>query len=173
MPHCGWWKATWLFYHLFLCAILSFHCIIHDDIMLCKCLQKQLYRPQVGRGDVWISSESLRKLTFIHPKLRDNPKHRTTIVLNRSNPHQRNQRALTINCCFFLSRLFGFISAKGMYVGAPCEFTCHAKLHHVYCDPTTNTCSCEKDYVVLIGILKGCAKRKFSHPSIARITRVA
>uniref|UniRef100_A0A8W7P308 Uncharacterized protein n=1 Tax=Anopheles coluzzii TaxID=1518534 RepID=A0A8W7P308_ANOCL len=49
-------------------------------------------------------------------------------------------------------------SAKGMYVGAPCEFTCHAKLHHVYCDPTTNTCSCEKDYVVLIGILKGCAK---------------
>ncbi|XP_040157523.1 uncharacterized protein LOC120897011 isoform X3 [Anopheles arabiensis] len=51
-------------------------------------------------------------------------------------------------------------SAKGMYVGAPCEFTCHAKLHHVYCDPTTNTCSCEKDYVVLIGILKGCAKPK-------------
>uniref|UniRef100_A0A182TTH6 EB domain-containing protein n=1 Tax=Anopheles melas TaxID=34690 RepID=A0A182TTH6_9DIPT len=46
-----------------------------------------------------------------------------------------------------------------MYVGAPCEFTCHAKLHHVYCDPTTNTCSCEKDYVVLIGILKGCAKQ--------------
>ncbi|XP_058831868.1 uncharacterized protein LOC131690257 isoform X2 [Topomyia yanbarensis] len=51
-------------------------------------------------------------------------------------------------------------SAKGMYVGAPCEFTCHAKLHHVYCDPSTNTCSCEKDYLVLIGILRGCAKPK-------------
>lgn len=51
-------------------------------------------------------------------------------------------------------------SAKGMYVGASCEFTCHAKLHHVYCDPSSNTCSCEKDYVVLIGILKGCAKPK-------------
>ncbi|XP_065075092.1 uncharacterized protein LOC135698860 isoform X3 [Ochlerotatus camptorhynchus] len=51
-------------------------------------------------------------------------------------------------------------SAKGVYVGAPCEFTCHAKLHHVYCDPSSNTCSCEKDYVVLIGILKGCAKPK-------------
>ncbi|XP_029722104.1 uncharacterized protein LOC109419417 isoform X3 [Aedes albopictus] len=51
-------------------------------------------------------------------------------------------------------------SAKGMYVGAPCEFTCHAKLHHVYCDPSSNTCSCEKDYVVLIGLLKGCAKPK-------------
>lgn len=53
-------------------------------------------------------------------------------------------------------------TAKGMYVGAPCEFTCHAKLHHVYCDPSSNTCSCEKDYVVLIGLLKGCAKRKFA-----------
>ncbi|XP_055624758.1 uncharacterized protein LOC129767661 isoform X3 [Toxorhynchites rutilus septentrionalis] len=51
-------------------------------------------------------------------------------------------------------------SAKGMYIGAPCEFTCHAKLHHVYCDPSTNTCSCEKDYVVLVGLLKGCAKPK-------------
>ncbi|XP_058462025.1 uncharacterized protein LOC131437009 isoform X2 [Malaya genurostris] len=51
-------------------------------------------------------------------------------------------------------------SAKGMYVGAPCEFTCHAKLHHVYCDPSSNTCSCEKDYLVLIGILRGCAKPK-------------
>ncbi|KAL1377733.1 hypothetical protein pipiens_004128 [Culex pipiens pipiens] len=51
-------------------------------------------------------------------------------------------------------------SAKGMYVGAPCEFTCHPKLHHVYCDPSTNVCSCEKDYVVLLGLLKGCAKRK-------------
>ncbi|XP_055601907.1 uncharacterized protein LOC129750836 isoform X3 [Uranotaenia lowii] len=51
-------------------------------------------------------------------------------------------------------------TVKGMYVGAPCEFTCHAKLHHVYCDPSSNTCSCEKDYVVLIGVLKGCAKPK-------------
>ncbi|EDS27885.1 conserved hypothetical protein [Culex quinquefasciatus] len=50
-------------------------------------------------------------------------------------------------------------SAKGMYVGAPCEFTCHPKLHHVYCDPSTNVCSCEKDYVVLLGLLKGCAKQ--------------
>ncbi|XP_035793668.1 uncharacterized protein LOC118467367 isoform X3 [Anopheles albimanus] len=51
-------------------------------------------------------------------------------------------------------------SAKGMYVGAPCEFLCNAKLHHVYCDPSTNTCTCEKDYLVLIGQLKGCAKPK-------------
>uniref|UniRef100_A0AAG5DHF1 EB domain-containing protein n=1 Tax=Anopheles atroparvus TaxID=41427 RepID=A0AAG5DHF1_ANOAO len=51
-------------------------------------------------------------------------------------------------------------SAKGRYIGAPCEFTCHSTLHHVYCDPTTNTCTCEKDYAVVIGILKGCAKPK-------------
>ncbi|XP_058126287.1 uncharacterized protein LOC131281551 [Anopheles ziemanni] len=51
-------------------------------------------------------------------------------------------------------------SAKGRYIGAPCEFTCHTTLHHVYCDPTTNTCSCEKDYAVVIGVLKGCAKPK-------------
>lgn len=52
-------------------------------------------------------------------------------------------------------------SAKGMYVGAPCEFTCHVKLHHVFCDPATNTCGCEKNYPVLIDRRKGCAKRKY------------
>lgn len=53
-------------------------------------------------------------------------------------------------------------SAKGMYVGAPCEFTCHVKLHHVFCDPATNTCGCEKNYPVLIDRRKGCAKRKYT-----------
>uniref|UniRef100_A0A336ME96 CSON000100 protein n=1 Tax=Culicoides sonorensis TaxID=179676 RepID=A0A336ME96_CULSO len=51
-------------------------------------------------------------------------------------------------------------SAKGMYVGAPCEFTCNVKLHHVFCDPATNICGCEKNYPVVIDIRKGCAKPK-------------
>lgn len=49
---------------------------------------------------------------------------------------------------------------KGAFIGAPCEFTCSKKLHHVFCDPTVDRCSCEKLYPVVIGVLKGCAKRK-------------
>lgn len=48
---------------------------------------------------------------------------------------------------------------KGDYIGSPCEFTCSKRLHHVYCDPTTNECTCEKLYPVVIGISRGCAKR--------------
>ncbi|XP_055324847.1 uncharacterized protein LOC129579157 isoform X2 [Sitodiplosis mosellana] len=52
-------------------------------------------------------------------------------------------------------------SAKGMYVGSPCERGwCNIKLHHVICDKATNTCICEKKYPVVIGLLKGCAKPK-------------
>lgn len=48
----------------------------------------------------------------------------------------------------------------GMYVGAPCENRCSAKLHHVKCDQSTKLCVCEKKYPVMIGLIKGCAKRK-------------
>lgn len=60
---------------------------------------------------------------------------------------------------------------KGGYIGSPCEFTCSKRLHHVFCDPTTNECTCEKHYPVVIGATKGCAKRKFflgasCHPQV-------
>ena len=45
-----------------------------------------------------------------------------------------------------------------MYIGAPCEEKCDQKLHHVYCDPTSNICGCERNYPVSIGLTKGCAK---------------
>lgn len=62
--------------------------------------------------------------------------------------------ALRLICkCLFL--------AKGRYVGASCDFTCHATLLHVYCDPITSTCGCEKSYPVVIGLKKGCAKREY------------
>ncbi|XP_031617937.1 uncharacterized protein LOC116337476 isoform X2 [Contarinia nasturtii] len=51
-------------------------------------------------------------------------------------------------------------SAKGMYVGSPCDGWCNIKLHHVICDKATNTCICEKKYPVIIGLTKGCAKPK-------------
>lgn len=38
---------------------------------------------------------------------------------------------------------------------------CSKKLHHVFCDPTTNECACEKMYPVVIGVTKGCAKGNF------------
>ncbi|XP_055706938.1 uncharacterized protein LOC129804009 isoform X4 [Phlebotomus papatasi] len=51
-------------------------------------------------------------------------------------------------------------TAKGMYIGADCEFTCNPRLRHVFCDPSSNTCGCEKNYPVIIGLTKGCAKPK-------------
>ncbi|XP_059615757.1 uncharacterized protein LOC132261159 isoform X3 [Phlebotomus argentipes] len=51
-------------------------------------------------------------------------------------------------------------SAKGMYIGAECEFTCNPRLRHVFCDPSSNTCGCERNYPVVIGKTKGCAKPK-------------
>lgn len=59
-----------------------------------------------------------------------------------------------------MHRAFIYSTAKGMYVGSPCERGwCNIKLHHVHCDKATNTCICEKKYPVVIGLLKGCAKR--------------
>lgn len=49
---------------------------------------------------------------------------------------------------------------KGMYVGAPCEFTCSAKLHHVYCNPISGECECEKKYPVKLNPFTGCSKPK-------------
>ncbi|KAL3276690.1 hypothetical protein HHI36_012060 [Cryptolaemus montrouzieri] len=49
---------------------------------------------------------------------------------------------------------------KGMYVGAPCEFTCSAKLHHVYCNPVSGECECEKKYPVKLNPFTGCSKPK-------------
>ncbi|CAO1354078.1 unnamed protein product [Diamesa serratosioi] len=51
-------------------------------------------------------------------------------------------------------------SAKGIFVGAPCEFTCDKRLHHMFCNPISNKCECEKNYPVVIGLKKGCAKPK-------------
>ncbi|XP_045469409.1 uncharacterized protein LOC123677041 isoform X1 [Harmonia axyridis] len=47
---------------------------------------------------------------------------------------------------------------KGMYVGAPCEFTCNAKLHHVFCNPVSGECECEKKYPVKLNPYTGCSK---------------
>lgn len=49
-----------------------------------------------------------------------------------------------------------------MYIGGPCEKSCDIKLHHVYCDPVTSQCSCEKNFPVTIGRTKGCAKGKWN-----------
>ncbi|XP_032598280.1 uncharacterized protein LOC116804932 [Drosophila grimshawi] len=52
-------------------------------------------------------------------------------------------------------------SAKGKYIGAPCnELKCDAKLLHVNCDKETQICSCERNYPVQLGLIKGCAKPK-------------
>ncbi|XP_050313333.1 uncharacterized protein LOC126748266 isoform X2 [Anthonomus grandis grandis] len=50
---------------------------------------------------------------------------------------------------------------RGLHVGAPCEFTCSSRLQHVYCNPVTNTCECEKKYPVkLHNPYSGCSKPK-------------
>ncbi|XP_034104188.1 uncharacterized protein LOC117567978 isoform X2 [Drosophila albomicans] len=52
-------------------------------------------------------------------------------------------------------------SAKGKYIGAPCnELKCDAKLLHVTCEKESQTCSCERNYPVQLGPVKGCAKPK-------------
>lgn len=48
---------------------------------------------------------------------------------------------------------------KGQYVGAFCEFTCSPKLPHVYCNPVSGTCECEKKYPVkLQNPYAGCSR---------------
>lgn len=39
----------------------------------------------------------------------------------------------------------------GLLVGSRCEFTCDKRLHHVYCNPNTDRCECDKKYPVKIG----------------------
>jgi hypothetical protein len=39
-------------------------------------------------------------------------------------------------------------------VGSRCEFTCDKRLHHVFCNPISNKCDCEKNYPVKIGKLR-------------------
>lgn len=54
-------------------------------------------------------------------------------------------------------------AAKGMYIGAACEESCAARLHHVVCEPTAGKCACERNYPVSIGLTKGCAKCEYQH----------
>lgn len=42
-------------------------------------------------------------------------------------------------------------SDHGMLVGSRCEFTCDKRLHHVFCNPISNKCECQKNYPVKIG----------------------
>ncbi|KAG5678623.1 hypothetical protein PVAND_008280 [Polypedilum vanderplanki] len=51
-------------------------------------------------------------------------------------------------------------SANGMIVGSNCEFSCDKRLHHVFCNPLSNKCECEKSYSVILDPRKGCAKPK-------------
>ncbi|XP_017022881.1 uncharacterized protein [Drosophila kikkawai] len=60
-----------------------------------------------------------------------------------------------------LEALLNNKSAKGKYIGAPCnELRCDVKLLHVSCDKETQTCTCERNYPVQLGLIKGCAKPK-------------
>ncbi|XP_011497800.1 PREDICTED: uncharacterized protein LOC105362146 [Ceratosolen solmsi marchali] len=49
---------------------------------------------------------------------------------------------------------------KSKYLGSPCDLTCNPTLQHVFCDPETKFCGCEKPYPVQLGPTKGCAKPK-------------
>ncbi|KAL7047203.1 hypothetical protein ACKWTF_002826 [Chironomus riparius] len=51
-------------------------------------------------------------------------------------------------------------SANGMMVGSHCEYTCDKRLRHVFCNPRSKKCECEKNYPVSIGPRKGCEKPK-------------
>ncbi|XP_046807455.1 uncharacterized protein LOC111677099 isoform X2 [Lucilia cuprina] len=52
-------------------------------------------------------------------------------------------------------------SALGKYIGAPCNNSkCESTLLHVVCEKDTNTCGCEKNYPVQLGLTRGCDKPK-------------
>ncbi|KRT80592.1 hypothetical protein AMK59_5769 [Oryctes borbonicus] len=51
-------------------------------------------------------------------------------------------------------------TGKGMYLGAPCEDTCSPRLSHVFCNPSTGVCECEKKYPVKLNPGTGCGKPK-------------
>ncbi|KAK1122857.1 hypothetical protein K0M31_009302 [Melipona bicolor] len=57
-------------------------------------------------------------------------------------------------------RIEGQITAKGQYLGSPCDVSCNPELQHVFCDTVTGFCECEKFYPVRLGPTKGCAKPK-------------
>lgn len=68
--------------------------------------------------------------------------------------------------CLILVQFKGFFfnTEKGLYVGAPCEGSCSTRLQHVYCNPLTSTCECDKKYPVkLSNPYSGCSKRKYLH----------
>lgn len=44
-----------------------------------------------------------------------------------------------------------FYADHGLLVGSRCEFTCDKRLHHVFCNPISSKCECEKNYPVKIG----------------------
>lgn len=44
-----------------------------------------------------------------------------------------------------------FYADHGLMVGSRCEFTCDKRLHHVFCNPISSKCECEKNYPVKIG----------------------
>ncbi|XP_017779127.1 PREDICTED: uncharacterized protein LOC108564558 isoform X6 [Nicrophorus vespilloides] len=48
----------------------------------------------------------------------------------------------------------------GMFLGSPCETTCGPNLIHVFCNPETKYCECEKKYPVRLNPAKGCDKPK-------------
>ncbi|XP_031334659.1 uncharacterized protein LOC116164603 isoform X5 [Photinus pyralis] len=49
---------------------------------------------------------------------------------------------------------------KGMYLGSPCEFTCSPKLIHVFCNPVSGVCECDKRHPVKLNPATGCGKPK-------------
>lgn len=49
-------------------------------------------------------------------------------------------------------------AGNGLVVGGRCEFTCDKRLHHVFCNPISNKCECEKNYPVKIGRSSGSLK---------------
>ncbi|KAI8122325.1 hypothetical protein CVS40_6784 [Lucilia cuprina] len=53
------------------------------------------------------------------------------------------------------------LRALGKYIGAPCNNSkCESTLLHVVCEKDTNTCGCEKNYPVQLGLTRGCDKPK-------------
>lgn len=52
-------------------------------------------------------------------------------------------------------------SALGKYIGAPCNNSkCESTLMHVVCEKDTDSCGCEKNYPVQLGLTRGCDKPK-------------
>lgn len=50
-----------------------------------------------------------------------------------------------------LSYWLNLSPGHGLLVGGRCEFTCDKRLHHVFCNPISSKCECEKNYPVKLG----------------------